>query len=107
MEELFVYPIYGLGWRENDNQYLPVPFHIFKEKDGNYIIKEDNHEFNLMKIEFKKRHKGQIDFENNIGDYNLLIISEKNNESVNGYGYIGTEEKVLQYVHSIFNKKNV
>lgn len=98
MKELFVYPIYGWGWKAGDDQYVPKPFHIYMNDEKKYIIKENDHEFNSLNIEFSQRHIGYYDFDQYIGDYNLKIFSDNKEVYITGYGYIGIEEKVLKCV---------
>ena len=102
---LFVYPINGYGWEEKGKPIEPPEsFHIELKNEKKAVIIEKNHSLNDLKIQITKRHVGEMDFNKNIADFYIEILSENNEVFVTGYGIIGKEESVLNWAKETFKK---
>ena len=103
--ELFVYPINGYGWEENGKPIeSPNNFHIKLRNGKDAIVIEKNHIFDNLRIQITQRHIKKIDLSNSIADFYIEILSENNEVFVTGYGIIGKEELVLNWVKETFKK---
>lgn len=102
-EVLFVYPINGFGWEENNKPIEPPEsFHIELKNEKEAVVIEKNHIFNNLKLQLKQRHEGKYNFTNGVADFYIEILSENNEVFITGYGIIGKEDLVLNWTKETF-----
>lgn len=104
-EVLFVFPINGYGWEENGKSIVPPDhFHIELKNEKEAVVIEKNHIFNDLRIQLTKRHVDKMNFNNSVADFYIEILSKNSEVFVSGYGIIGKEELVLNWVKEAFTK---
>jgi hypothetical protein len=121
---LSVCPIYGYGWTNFINTIEPprnfkisvtnTKHKLFKIIGFSGLIVDTDHIYYNYYIEAVLRHKGQYNFSNQIGDYNILISDKPiqnfsfrkkvNQKYICGYGFIGEEGCVADFANELFHK---